>query len=90
MEPEQNPNSNSQLGWRVVVASLLLPLAWVATNSVALTMMVGGFSALLLAQSHPEIAALTNESLPFRWINAVAPFVVLLIFIGALLRTVLR
>lgn len=84
-EEEKPRRPDTDLAWRVVVASLLLPIAWVVTGSVALTTLVGGFGALLLAQSHPSIAQISEEYPALRWMHLGAQGLVLLIFVAALL-----
>ncbi|MCU0494290.1 MAG: hypothetical protein MUD01_22105 [Chloroflexaceae bacterium] len=87
MEPNEETPRPKEIGWRIVVASLVLPLAWVVTGSVTLTVLVAGFSFLSVAQLHPEIAQITRESQPLYMLVRVAPLVVVAIFLAALVQS---
>lgn len=95
-EPEFEPESDKPrplmagIGWRVVAASLLMTLAYVVTESAALTLIVASFGTLLLVQTHPLIAEFVEHDPFSRILNIVAPLIVLLIFVGALVRNLLR
>lgn len=85
-DPQSDENN---IGWRVVVASVVLPLAWVVTGSMALTALVAGLGALILAQSNPRIAEMSESSVPLRMLNNLAPFIMLAIFVVFLVRNIL-
>jgi hypothetical protein len=95
-EPEPEPNQDPvrpveyNLGWRIVAASFILPLGMLVTESLSLTLVIAVFAAMIIAKSNAMLSDVFEQDPVFRWFDRIFHVVVLLIFIAALLRNILR
>lgn len=92
VEPDQDPVRPVEynLGWRVVAASIILPLGLLVTESLPLTLVILGLSAMILARANPELNELFEHDPLFYWAERMTHIVVLGIFVASLVRNLMR
>ena len=87
-DPQRPVDYNT--GWKVVTAAFLLPIGWIVTGSIYLTMIVGTFGIFTMMRDHPQYEPLFRDDPVFRAAYPTAGVAVLLIFLATIVRNLMK